>query len=127
MTATIKENTAALNALLDKANALPDGSGGGGTVRIDTCTINVPEISAWGAVFYVTRYLDGRITASAVTTSVIENVVCGSVVTLSITPPEYPYGYTVSGAEILYERGGAPVVLAAPTEAGAVATITFAS
>ena len=87
----LTDNTTALEALRDQANALPDAGSGGGTV--ETCTVIISNVSDYGVTggnISFTTYNNGTFSTVAPAISVtqtpytIENVVVNSSVMLGI-------------------------------------------
>ena len=127
----LQTNNTNLQALIDKANALPDaGSGSGGNVN--TCTVKIiNQITTLGHYIHglgytymdttgqiTTAYTDYGYAANQSTEVVLENVICGSYIRLSNYGYNY-VGYTYAGGLTELDNVDPGQNLAAPTEAGA--------
>ena len=113
----LTQNTTDLDALIAKANALPDAGGGG---SVETCTVT---ISGTSAVIGCTVFKNNEISTAYNTGSSVtfENVVCGSAITI----PGVYITYDATDGEFV--NIGAHPIYKAPTTAGAIATVTVSS
>lgn len=98
----LTQNTVDLDALIDKANALPDaGSGGGGGTAVETCTVITP--SYFIGMIAATIYENGTLSVACIDcmtprTFTIENVVCGSMLAIGVAPS---FIISADGAEFI--------------------------
>lgn len=136
---SLSDNKTKIQSLLDGINALPDaGSGTGASVETCTVVINNQVVNQGCKVakYAVTVLENGAVThkhfnldgsgESTDTLITIENVLCNSIVYVVYGGYSFAVpGCENFGAEILVAYYGGAIILYAPTEAGAVGTITL--
>lgn len=118
--------SSALDAAINTANSLPDAGGGGGSIETCTVTIECPNSYQWDVCYSVydgsSIYGDCRTFCTSAQT--LENVVCGSVI--SVFEAGVTQGFSVldDTMEFVYNFSGS-MSFTAPTISGATATATL--
>lgn len=122
----LQTNNTNLQALIDKANALPEaGSGGGGSV--ETCTVEITSDDGNVAMYSATTFQNGeygciysQIKAYLPTPISISNVICGTYIYLQST---YALGgFTCTNCEF-FRHGSGSGYFKITANPGGVATI----
>ena len=131
----LQTNNTNLQALITKANTLPDAGGGSSGGSVETCTVkilnNITSLGhKIGGLGY--SYLDdaGNISATysgnnnTQTEIILENVICGSLLYLFNFGYDF-VGYTLSGGIIDLDNLSPGQYFRAPTENGVIGVISI--
>lgn len=114
---TLKTNTSTIQSLIEQINALPDAGSDSGKVAVETCTVvlatyDFGDGSSILSGYSASKYVDGQViveyicpgTYSGSSYVTIENVICGSCISVWMTidvADNLTYVTTDGDAEIL--------------------------
>lgn len=129
----LTNNTTNLQAILDAVNALPEAGSGGGGASVETCSVTLNVVDEFGMGLGIAGYAanvetNGAIEtaymfSNSVTETVLNNVLCGSVIVVAYSGSVMEASAT-GGGEQLGMLMGTSRVFRAPTTAGANCVIT---